>query len=198
MGAVSRSNEACSSNNRFEIRSYSSTSTYNCPPSSCTRSQHSSRLRTASAGCLERVHPLIILCFSQLINTLRSELQEQQEARSDQWSTPETWRNLADKPLDDAQVFHSIKERVIEEFGLPRHYVDILYSAQARFPDDEDVINSAGYLKFNRSKQGVFSEGDVVPMHKMPLVSLDGTVATLADRLAQESRPVVLVAGSIT
>ena len=105
---------------------------------------------------------------------------------------------FAGKPVDDAQIFHSIKERVIEEFGLPKEYVDILYSAESRFPGDADVINSAGYLKYNRSKQGTINVGDVVPMHEMPMASLDGTVATLAERLADDPRPVVLVAGSIT
>ena len=104
-------------------------------------------------------------------------------------------------------MFRAIKERVIEEFGLPKEHIDVLYSAVARFPDDQDVINSAAYLKYNRSKQGQFQEGDVIPMHEMPLSSLDSTVATLAERLADDpegldslgrSRPVVIVAGSIT
>ena len=128
----------------------------------------------------------------QLINALRSGLQRL-EAQSD----------FTDKALDDAQVFRSIKERVIEEFGLPKEYIDILYSAQSRFPGDPDVINSAGYLKYNRSKQGTLNEGDAVPMHEMPLASLDGNVFTLAERLEDDpqgpaARPVVIVAGSIT
>jgi hypothetical protein len=57
---------------------------------------------------------------------LRSELhaQEQEHAQLD----------IADTLRDDAQVFHAIKERVIEEFGLPKEYVDVLYSAESRFP----------------------------------------------------------------
>ena len=136
----------------------------------------------------------MVLCLSQLIDTLRLELQERQDNLSDHTPRP----NLTDRLCDDAQVFHSIKERVIQEFHLPKHYVDILYSPQSRFPGDKDITNAAAYLKYNRSKQGSFNEGDVVPMHEMPLASLDGTVATLADRLAQESRTAVLIAGSIT
>ena len=124
----------------------------------------------------------------QLIEALRLKLQRHQDVQFE----------FAGKPVDDAQIFHSIKERVIEEFGLPKEYVDILYSAESRFPGDADVINSAGYLKYNRSKQGTINVGDVVPMHEMPMASLDGTVATLAERLADDPRPVVLVAGSIT
>lgn len=104
-------------------------------------------------------------------------------------------------------MFRAIKERVIDEFGLPKEYIDVLYSAESRFPGDQDVINSASYLKYNRSKQGQFQVGDAIPMHDLPLASLDSTVATLAERLAEgpegldslkSSRPVVLVGGSIT
>jgi hypothetical protein len=130
---------------------------------------------------------------------LRSELhvQEQEHAQLD----------IADTLRDNAQVFHAIKERVIEEFGLPKEYIDVLYSVESRFPGDKDIIDSAFYLKYNRAKQGTINEGERVPMHKMPLASLNGTISTLADRLAEDkqgavslgrSRPVVLVAGSIT
>jgi hypothetical protein len=137
--------------------------------------------------------------LTQQIGLLRSELRWHRGIQFD----------LADKdkPCDDAEVFRAIKERVVEEFELPKEYIDVLYSAEARFPGDQDVINSAGYLKYNRSKQGQFQEGDAIPMHEMPLASLDGTIATLAERLVEDpqgldifgsSQPVVLVAGSIT
>jgi hypothetical protein len=130
---------------------------------------------------------------------LRSELHGHRDIQFDVFADQE--------PCDDAQVFRAIKQRVIEEFGLPKEYIDVLYSAESRFPGDEDVINSAAYLKYNRSKQGQFQEGDAIPMHELPLASLDSTVATLEERLAEDpgdldslkrSRPVVLVAGSIT
>ena len=142
---------------------------------------------------------VLVYRLTQQIGLLRSELRWHRGIQFD----------LADKdkPCDDAEVFRAIKERVVEEFELPKEYIDVLYSAEARFPGDQDVINSAGYLKHNRSKQGQFQEGDAIPMHEMPLASLDGTIATLAERLVEDpqgldifgsSQPVVLVAGSIT
>ena len=91
---------------------------------------------------------------------------------------------------------------MIEEFQLPKAHIDILYTAESRFPGDKDVTNSAGYLKNNRAKQGALNVGDTVPMSEIPLATLDGTVATLSERLAEDplgqGRQVVLIAGSIT
>jgi hypothetical protein len=100
----------------------------------------------------------------------------------------------------DREVFENIKAQVVREFDLGPEYVDVLNSAVARFGADPDVVDSANYLRYNRSTQGVIQVGDTVD-GEIPLASLDGTTISLRQRLAADpfdSRPVAVIAGSIT
>jgi len=98
----------------------------------------------------------------------------------------------------DREVFEGIKARVVKEFGLGPEYVDVLNSAVARFPGDPDIVASANYIKYNRARQGKIQVGDVVPMESIQLASLEGKLSSLRQHLATDSRPVAIVAGSIT
>jgi hypothetical protein len=100
----------------------------------------------------------------------------------------------------DREVFESIKAQVVHEFDLRPEYVDVLNSAVARFGGDSDIIQSANYLRHNRAMQGSLHVGDKVN-GEIALASLDGTMISLRQRLAMDvadSRPVVVIAGSIT
>ena len=100
----------------------------------------------------------------------------------------------------DRAIFESIKSRVVREFHLGPEYLDVLQSAAARFDGDPDVIMSANYLRYNRATQGCICVGDKVD-GGIPLASLDGTVTSLRQLVgadAGDSRPVAIIAGSIT
>jgi hypothetical protein len=99
------------------------------------------------------------------------------------------------------QMLLDIQVQVCEEFGFGETGPIALQSARARFPDDADVVNSAFYLKYNRSRQGGLTVGDEVP--DVPLLNLDGSTTSLLDYYrnctkTNTARPLVLVAGSRT
>ena len=84
------------------------------------------------------------------------------------------WEVEEREPQCDREVFESIKARVVREFNLGAEYVDVLNSAVARFPGDEDIVASANYLRYNRAVQGALEVGDMLPMDDITLASLDG------------------------
>jgi len=96
-----------------------------------------------------------------------------------------------------------LQQHVVEEFGYKD--VDILRAAQSLYPGDNDISESAFYIKYNRCRQGSMTEGNTVPDVK--LLSLDGTVSSIntyfqesckAGSLNPSVSPLVLVAGSIS
>lgn len=127
------------------------------------------------------------------------------------------WELEPQEPQCDREVFESIKARVVREFNLGAEYVDVLNSAVARFPGDEDIVASANYLRYNRAVQGAFKVGDALPMDDITLASLDGRqIGSMREHLSccggvgeaaqaaasslqpQQQLPVAIVAGSIT
>jgi hypothetical protein len=143
----------------------------------------------------------------QRVVTLHSALQEETESLRD--------------ASCDKKVFEGIKARVVREFGLSSEYVDVLYSAVARFPGDADIVASANCelyphsrprasfsrgqsepcaefiadIKFNRAVQGTLEAGGTVPMDDITLASLDGHVASMREMLSANQRNRSLPAG---
>jgi len=112
---------------------------------------------------------------------------------------------LSDRVLSarcDKEVFEAIKAQVVEEFGLPPSHVDVLNTAVSRFPGDQDIVEAANYIKYNRAHQGDLKVGDQVPIDSLNLATLSGDIAPLRAYLAptseEDHRPVAIVAGSIT
>ena len=56
----------------------------------------------------------------------------------------------------------------------------------------------AACLSWDDKCFGAVQVGDVVPMESIQLASLDGELSSLRQHLATDSRPVAIVAGSIT
>ena len=127
------------------------------------------------------------------------------------------WEVEEREPQCDREVFESIKARVVREFNLGAEYVDVLNSAVARFPGDEDIVASANYLRYNRAVQGALEVGDTLPMDDITLASLDGRrIGSMREHLScfvdvgetagasasslqpQQQLPVAIIAGSIT
>jgi hypothetical protein len=127
------------------------------------------------------------------------------------------WEVEEREPQCDREVFESIKARVVREFNLGAEYVDVLNSAVARFPGDEDIVASANYLRYNRAVQGALEVGDALPMDDITLASLDGRrIGSMREHLSccgdvgetagasasslqpKQQLPVAIVAGSIT
>ena len=125
----------------------------------------------------------------------------------------DAWEVEEREPQCDREVFESIKARVVREFNLGAEYVDVLNSAVARFPGDEDIVASANYLRYNRAVQGALEVGDALPMDDITLASLDGRrIGSMREQLSccgevgetasslqpQQQQPVAIIAGSIT
>ena len=146
-----------------------------------------------------------------VIDALRAELeslrQEQVTPQRDVAAVESEGRSsvLSDRVHNarcDKEVFEAIKAQVVEEFGLPPSHVDVLNTAVSRFPGDQDIVEAANYIKYNRAHQGDLKVGDQVPIDSLNLATLSGDIAPLRAYLAptseEDHRPVAIVAGSIT
>ena len=66
-----------------------------------------------------------------------------------------------------SQVIKNLQKQVISEFGynindknILNYCLEILHSALYLYPNDNEILNSVYYLKYNRAKQGNFKIGD--------------------------------------
>jgi len=100
------------------------------------------------------------------------------------------------------QIIDMLQLQVVHEFGYDN--VDILRAAQTLFPGDQDIVDAAFYIKYNRCRQGEIQEGDL--FDDVPLLGLDGSSTSLnsyfIDTCHRQSLrldcPFVIVAGSIS
>jgi len=100
------------------------------------------------------------------------------------------------------QIIDMLQLQVVREFGY--NDVDILRAAQTLFPGDQDIVDAAFYIKYNRCRQGEVQEGDV--FSDVPLLGLDGSSSSLnsyfIDTCQRQSlqldSPFIIVAGSIS
>lgn len=97
------------------------------------------------------------------------------------------------------RVTSAVQRRVVSEFGLdPAEGLELLRSATALFPDDEEVVRSAHWLRYNICAPCPLHVGDVVP--DVPLFAAADGARTSVRALAAAGggRPTVLACGSHT
>jgi len=91
------------------------------------------------------------------------------------------------------------QRRVCLEFGFTHDIeegLDLLRSATALFPGDEEVKNSAHWLKYNICYPCPVAIGSVVP--DIVLSTLDKSPLSLHAVVARSAMPTVVLAGSYT
>jgi len=114
-----------------------------------------------------------------------------------------------------ADVTINVQKQVAEEFGFPNPEVgiDVLRTAESRFPDDAEIKELSHYRKFNRCKQGDLELGQAAP--DVQVYDLDGKAMSIFDgiktkeeksneiefsakrrRINSDDSPIVLIAGS--
>lgn len=92
-----------------------------------------------------------------------------------------------------------VQRRVCHEFGFSfdtEEGVDLLRSATALFPEDDEVKQSAHWLKYNICAPCPISLGTVVP--NITTFATDKTPVTLHQICARSEMPTVILAGSFT
>lgn len=97
------------------------------------------------------------------------------------------------------QVTIRVQRRVCTEFGFTHDIaegLDLLRSATALFPDDEEVKNSAHWLKYNICYPCPLAIGTLVP--DVMLSTLDKQPLSLHKVFARSKMPTVVLAGSYT
>lgn len=107
-----------------------------------------------------------------------------------------------DDSLNKAIVTENLQKQVAEEFGWDNleNGVIFLRSALSMFPDDETLINSANYLKYNICKNGDLHVGDLIPKDiNIEYLDNDGYYqdCKLMD-LCNNPHGTVVISGSIT
>jgi hypothetical protein len=88
---------------------------------------------------------------------------------------------------------------VCTEFGFTHDIeegLDLLRSATALFPEDQEVKNSAHWLKYNICYPCPFVSGQTVP--DIMLYALDKSPWSLHNFVARSTMPTVVLAGSYT
>jgi len=88
----------------------------------------------------------------------------------------------------------------LREFGFNDDATSLVMfrSALSMYPNDEELKNLAYYYKYNRSRQGALHCGAEVDLSKITLRSLDGTQSFPLSQYAEQGKPLVLIAGSIS
>jgi len=98
------------------------------------------------------------------------------------------------------RVTIDIQKRVCREFGFKEDIeegLDLLRSAEALYPGDKEIKNSAHWLRHNICKPCPMSVGDVVP-NVTVYTSPGGNPMKLHDIVARRTQPTVIIAGSHT
>eukprot|EP00658_Telonema_sp_P-2_P013563 TRINITY_DN15138_c0_g1_i6.p2 TRINITY_DN15138_c0_g1~~TRINITY_DN15138_c0_g1_i6.p2 ORF type:complete len:127 (-),score=36.19 TRINITY_DN15138_c0_g1_i6:691-1071(-) len=93
----------------------------------------------------------------------------------------------------------AVQRKVCREFGFTHDMeegLDLLRSATALFPNDQEVRDSAHWLKFNIVARCPIKVGELVP--DVSLFRQDGQQTSVHQLLDQSGVPTVLVAGSHT
>lgn len=122
--------------------------------------------------------------------TLVQILKRDNELRLSQKVQEEYW--ITDYP---SGVTLAVQTRAVEEHGYSDPW--IIPSALSYYKDDAEIMSIPHYVKYNRSRQGKLSCGDVIP--DLPLTTTQGCTTSLRALMEPHaSLPVVLVAGSYT
>eukprot|EP00299_Pterocystis_sp_00344_P007591 c2527_g1_i1.p1 GENE.c2527_g1_i1~~c2527_g1_i1.p1 ORF type:complete len:264 (+),score=60.81 c2527_g1_i1:38-829(+) len=116
--------------------------------------------------------------------------------------TQRKYRRIRESGTWKDQVTEGVQHQVAVEFGFenPQDGIDLIRSARAFFPQDEEIRNAAHYLRNNIMVPCPLSVGKLVP--EIPLYCYSTTqpfvTRSLLDIVTGSSRPTVLVAGSYT
>jgi len=114
--------------------------------------------------------------------------------------TQRLYAACADNSAGKERVTTAVQRRVVREFGLEvDEGLDLLRSATALFPDDEEVVRSAHWLRHNICMPCPLRVGDAVP--DAPLFAAADGARTSVHELAAAgggARPTVLAVGSHT
>jgi len=105
-------------------------------------------------------------------------------------------------------LFSQVQIQVLHEFGFKQDQIldglNFLRSARSSYPDDEEILNAANYLKYNRSCQGDLKEGDDIPdvqlftVNKSPINLLDYYHRSCRAQTQKHERALVILSGSLT
>jgi len=108
-------------------------------------------------------------------------------------------------------IFTRVQYGVLREFGFEEDQLDdglnYLRSAQSLYPNDDEIRNSAYYIKYNRSCQGDLKEGDIIPdvllhtLQQTPIRLMEyyhSTCRCSVDIIPSLYRPLVVFSGSLT
>lgn len=111
-------------------------------------------------------------------------------------------RKYADSPDDYTSKEHvtlKVQHQVCREFGFTsdlKEGLDLLRSASALFPGDQELRDCAHWLKYNIVARCPLALGSHVP--DIPLMCIDGSPTTLHQIIERSLTPTVLVVGSHT
>mmetsp|Transcript_6901 Transcript_6901/g.17445 ORF Transcript_6901/g.17445 Transcript_6901/m.17445 type:complete len:148 (-) Transcript_6901:1470-1913(-) len=111
------------------------------------------------------------------------------------------WEELYDFVLSDPSYPETLPERkaqqlVLKKFGFDTSLDSLqgYWKIRSKYEHDDEVMNSAFYLKYNIMKRGHIREGD--DMTDVEVRTEDGEPVLLSSFVS--SKPTVILAGSIT
>jgi len=93
-------------------------------------------------------------------------------------------------------VTKKIQLEALSSQNLDESYLFDLNSARQLYQNDPEVNKLTVYMRHDRSTRGHLREGDDAP--DVPLLDLDLNPCRFADHLATRTKPLFLIAGSIT
>lgn len=114
----------------------------------------------------------------------------------------ETQSRYAERPDDfdwKSRITVKLQQQVCREFGFTHDLdegLDLLRSAPALFPGDEEVKQSAHWLRHNIVAACPLHTGNLVP--NIPLFRTDGSSTSVHTLVQQSKMPTVMIAGSHT
>ena len=103
-------------------------------------------------------------------------------------------------PFNMESIFDEIQCKVVNHFGFHEsehvlYALETLKSALSIYPNDEEIINSANYIKFNRAKAFEFNVGD--KYKNIELLTLKNESLDFSNIL-NHKKPNIIISGSIT
>lgn len=111
-------------------------------------------------------------------------------------ATQHIYRSIGDSETQLPRFTEELQIQVCQELHVdPKIGVQLIRSAVALYPEDEEIKGIPHYVRFNRCKEGVLCIGDTIP--DCSVVQLDGSRCNLLSLIDIE-RPAVILAASHT
>jgi len=114
-------------------------------------------------------------------------------------TTQEKYAKVGDNFFAKLKITNQVQEQVCEEFGFSSNIeegLDLMRSAKALFPNDQEVLNAAHYLKYNIMIDCPIKVNTTVP--NVTLRTLDLNYVDLHSILRSSKLPTIILAGSHT